>query len=199
MPGGPAQQNRYDLDMVDGKRKPMRQGQQNRRGRGRGRKPQNPLSRSYESSGPDVKIRGNASHIAEKYSTLARDALSMGDPVTAENYFQHAEHYYRIIMSAQAQSSANAQNSNVANGSGSRRDGQGENGNEAARGNRSRTTPAEVVNGAESGQSDDVKKPDEAGKADDVSLPAEMPAESETTEAAETSDEGSQPPDNAAA
>jgi hypothetical protein len=101
----------------------MRQGQQNRRGRGRsnnnggsnnnsnnsnhshhnGRKPQNPLSRNYESSGPDVKIRGTAAQIAEKYMTLARDASSSGDSVTAENYLQHAEHYNRIIMAAQAQ------------------------------------------------------------------------------------------------
>ncbi|MBK5198117.1 MAG: DUF4167 domain-containing protein, partial [Methyloceanibacter sp.] len=70
----------------------MRQGQQNnRRGRGRsGRKPQNPLARSYESNGPDVKIRGTAAHIAEKYLSLARDALSSGDLVSAESYFQHA-------------------------------------------------------------------------------------------------------------
>lgn len=81
----------------------MRQGQQNRRGRGRGRKPQNPLSRSYESNGPDVKIRGTASHIAEKYMSLARDALASGDMVTGESYLQHAEHYNRIIMAAQAQ------------------------------------------------------------------------------------------------
>lgn len=83
----------------------MRQGQQqNRRGRGRGgRKPQNPLARSYESNGPDVKIRGTAAHVAEKYMTLARDALSSGDPVSAESYLQHAEHYNRIIMAAQAQ------------------------------------------------------------------------------------------------
>ncbi len=87
----------------------MRQGQQNRRGRGRGRKNQNPLSRNYESNGPDVKIRGTASHVAEKYSALARDALSSGDPITAENYFQHAEHYNRIIMAAQAQNSSNSQ------------------------------------------------------------------------------------------
>jgi hypothetical protein len=79
----------------------MRQGQQNRRGRGRGRKPQNPLARNYESNGPDVKIRGTASHIAEKYTSLARDALSSGDLVTAESYLQHAEHYNRIIMAAQ--------------------------------------------------------------------------------------------------
>lgn len=81
----------------------MRQGQQNRRGRGRGRKPQNPLSRSYESNGPDVKVRGTASHVAEKYMSLARDALSSSDIVTAESYLQHAEHYNRIVMAAQVQ------------------------------------------------------------------------------------------------
>lgn len=81
----------------------MRQGQQNRRGRGRGRKPQNPLARSYESNGPDVKIRGTAAHIAEKYMSLARDSLASGDMVAAESYLQHAEHYNRIIMAAQTQ------------------------------------------------------------------------------------------------
>ncbi|WP_052025949.1 DUF4167 domain-containing protein [Phyllobacterium sp. YR531] len=62
----------------------------------------NPLSRNYESNGPDVKIRGNAQHVAEKYTTLARDAQSAGDRVMAENYLQHAEHYNRIILAAQA-------------------------------------------------------------------------------------------------
>lgn len=81
----------------------MRQGQQNRRGRGRNRKSQNPMTRSFESTGPDVKLRGTANHIAEKYMTLARDALSSGDPVLAENYMQHAEHYNRIIMSFREQ------------------------------------------------------------------------------------------------
>jgi hypothetical protein len=71
--------------------------------RGRSRKGPNPLSRTYESNGPDVKIRGTASHIADKYVTLARDAQSSGDPVAAENYFQHAEHYYRILAAAQPQ------------------------------------------------------------------------------------------------
>ncbi|MGE0024965.1 MAG: DUF4167 domain-containing protein, partial [Hyphomicrobium sp.] len=62
----------------------MRQGQQNRRGRGRNnnnngnnsqnRKGQNPLTRSFESTGPDVKLRGTPAHIAEKYIALARDA-----------------------------------------------------------------------------------------------------------------------------
>lgn len=76
----------------------MRQGQQNRRGRGRNRKGQNPLTRSYESNGPDVKIRGTPAHVAEKYMSLARDAMASGDRVLAENHYQHAEHYNRIIM-----------------------------------------------------------------------------------------------------
>ena len=92
---------------------PMRQGQQNRRGRGRNnnnnnqnRKGQNPLTRSFESTGPDVKLRGTPAHIAEKYIALARDAQSSGDPVLAENYLQHAEHYNRIIMAFREQQMA---------------------------------------------------------------------------------------------
>ena len=77
--------------------------QQNKRMRGRNRKSHNPLTRVYESNGPDVKIRGTASHIAEKYQQLARDAQSSGDPVSAENYLQHAEHYFRLIAAAQEQ------------------------------------------------------------------------------------------------
>src|ERR1044072_9117454 len=86
----------------------MRPVQQNRRMRGRSNnnnrsKGPNPLSRNYESNAPDVKIRGNAQHVAEKYTTLARDAQSAGDRVMSENYLQHAEHYNRIIAAAQAQ------------------------------------------------------------------------------------------------
>lgn len=93
----------------------MRPGQQKQRNRGRSsggsgggnqnngnRKGQNPLTRTYDSSGPDVKIRGTAQNIADKYMALARDATSSGDRVMAENYLQHAEHYNRIIAAAQA-------------------------------------------------------------------------------------------------
>jgi hypothetical protein len=88
-----------------------------KRSRGRGRRPQhnnqgggsggggggfNP-NRSYDSNGPEVKIRGNASTVYEKYLQLARDANSSGDRVMAENYLQHAEHYYRILAAQQAQ------------------------------------------------------------------------------------------------
>jgi|UniRef100_UPI00403F99C7 hypothetical protein len=77
------------------------QNKNRQRGRNGGRKHVNPLSRNYESNGPDVKVRGNAAHIAEKYMQLARDAQSSGDSVMAENYLQHAEHYFRIVSSAQ--------------------------------------------------------------------------------------------------
>ncbi|MGZ3319679.1 MAG: DUF4167 domain-containing protein, partial [Xanthobacteraceae bacterium] len=73
------------------------------RGRNNHRKSHNPMVRVYESNGPDVKIRGNPSHIAEKYIQLARDAQTSGDPIAAENYYQHAEHYYRVIAAAQEQ------------------------------------------------------------------------------------------------
>jgi len=87
----------------------MRPNQQNNKNRSRGRnnnggrKHLNPLSRNYESNGPDVKVRGNAAHVAEKYLQLARDAQSSGDSVMAENYLQHAEHYFRIVASGQPQ------------------------------------------------------------------------------------------------
>lgn len=52
---------------------------------------------TFDSNGPDVRIRGNAYQINEKYVTLARDAASAGDRVLAESYLQHAEHYQRMI------------------------------------------------------------------------------------------------------
>src|SRR5476651_2393785 len=60
-------------------------------------------NRTYDSNGPEIKIRGSASHVYEKYLQLARDANSGGDRVMAENYLQHAEHYYRIMAAAAAQ------------------------------------------------------------------------------------------------
>jgi hypothetical protein len=56
------------------------------------------MHRNYDSSGPDVKIRGTANHIFDRYCQLARDANASGDRIGAENYLQHAEHYYRIML-----------------------------------------------------------------------------------------------------
>src|ERR1700719_2304241 len=82
--------------------KRMRNRNNNNRNDGN-RRGQNPMTRVFESNGPDIKIRGTASHVAEKYVQLARDARSSGDPVAAENYYQHAEHYFRLIAAAQEQ------------------------------------------------------------------------------------------------
>ena len=77
----------------------MRQGQQNRRSRGRGqrRQHQNPRQQTFDSNGPDVRIRGNAYQVLEKYLAMARDATAAGDRIAAENFYQHAEHYFRIV------------------------------------------------------------------------------------------------------
>jgi hypothetical protein len=52
---------------------------------------------TFESNGPNVKIRGNAYQVFERYVTLAREAAASGDRIVAENFFQHAEHYFRIM------------------------------------------------------------------------------------------------------
>ncbi len=78
----------------------MRQGSNGRRPRGRPQRKQHggtPRHGNFDSSGPEGRIRGNAHQVYEKYIGLARDALSFGDRVAAETYFQHAEHYYRIV------------------------------------------------------------------------------------------------------
>src|SRR5579872_4619355 len=51
----------------------------------------------FESSGPSVKIRGNAYQVFERYIALAREAASAGDRIAAENLYQHAEHYFRVM------------------------------------------------------------------------------------------------------
>ena len=69
----------------------------------RNRKSQNPLTRVYESNGPDVKIRGTASTSPRNTSSSRATRRRSGDPVAAENYYQHAEHYFRLIAAAQEQ------------------------------------------------------------------------------------------------
>ncbi len=81
----------------------MRNGTSSRRHRNRnnnnGRRGNNNQQRTqvYDSNGPDVRIRGTAHQVAEKYLALAKDATSSGDRIVAQNYYQHAEHYIRII------------------------------------------------------------------------------------------------------
>jgi hypothetical protein len=54
-------------------------------------------SQTFDSNGPGIKIRGNAYQVFERYVALAREAVSSGDRVAAENFYQHAEHYFRIM------------------------------------------------------------------------------------------------------
>lgn len=69
-------------------------------------------NQNFESSGPDVKIRGTAQQIYEKYLSLARDAVSAGDRILAEGYFQFADHYYRIFNAANGNGQARPDQNN---------------------------------------------------------------------------------------
>jgi hypothetical protein len=98
-----------------------------------------PLNRNhvFDSNGPDLRIRGTAQQLFEKYLQLGRDATSSGDRVMAESYFQHAEHYFRIInaMNQAAQQNGAPQQNSQQNGHQSRRNygqegGEGEDGDQ---------------------------------------------------------------------
>ena len=84
----------------------MRPAQKSNRSRGRGNRKGggggNNLNRVYDSAGPEGKVRGTPQQIIDKYLSLARDAQTSGDRVTAENFLQHAEHYQRIMIQATA-------------------------------------------------------------------------------------------------
>ena len=69
---------------------------------------------SFESNGPDVKVRGTAQQILDKYQALARDAISAGEHINAEAYYQYAEHYYRLVHSegGPSQNNPNQRNRN---------------------------------------------------------------------------------------
>lgn len=95
----------------------MKQSQNPRRSRGHrgGRRPgQQGRNTNFESNGPDGKIRGNAHQVIEKYQALGRDALTAGDRIAAENYFQHAEHYFRVMNANGGDAKAKQQQGNGA-------------------------------------------------------------------------------------
>ncbi len=152
----------------------MRQGQQHNKNRSRGRgggnrgggggggRQSNPLNRVFESNGPDVKVRGNAQTIADKYLQLARDAISSGENVNAENYFQHAEHYLRIVAAAQAFNQQNQQAQQAQNQQ--RREDNDSEGN-AASGNAGNADSEnkEAASGEEGGASDNSRQSNRRG------------------------------------
>lgn len=83
----------------------MRHGSSGRRSRNRGNSGRrggnggSNRSQVFDSNGPDVRIRGTAHQVFEKYTALAKDAAASGDRIVAESYLQHAEHYQRVINS----------------------------------------------------------------------------------------------------
>jgi hypothetical protein len=88
----------------------MRQNQGSKRSRGRNQNRRTGPSRNqtFDSNGPSVRIRGNASQVHEKYIAMAQDASSSGDSISSENYLQHAEHYYRILAVQREEAEARA-------------------------------------------------------------------------------------------
>ena len=79
----------------------MNKGNNSRRSRGRGNGKRQQRNNNVDSHGPEVRVRGTVQQVHDKYLTLARDATSSGDRISAENYYQHAEHYHRIIAAQQ--------------------------------------------------------------------------------------------------
>lgn len=67
------------------------------RNRGNGKRHQGSRNQTFESNGPEGKIRGTAQQVLDRYLALARDASSAGDIIGAESFFQFAEHYYRVM------------------------------------------------------------------------------------------------------
>lgn len=146
----------------------------NRRARARGgRKSGNSRNQTYDSNGPGARVRGNPAQIYEKYQQLARDAGSAGDRVGAENYLQHAEHYYRLMSAAAAKNEQRSGSEEGSRDDGSRDEGSR---NEGSRNERSRNdAPRDSGNGhgsfVEDLQADDAA--DAGGNAADDETRAE--------------------------
>lgn len=102
----------------------MRQGNNSRRSRGRGNgKRQSRGNNHIDSHGPEVRVRGSAQQVCTKYIALARDAASAGDRISAENLYQHAEHYFRVMGHSQEQ--AQEKNGNGADTNNGTQNGKG--------------------------------------------------------------------------
>ena len=138
-----------------------------KRGRGRsgGRRPNHGPNRSYDSNGPDVKVRGTATQICDRYLALARDASSAGDRIKAEGYLQHAEHYYRVVHAddgQQVQAQGDRQGQSRLNG---RRNNMGSPAELALSGEH-----APIVEMSDQTQPDQVSRPGEENDSDEIGL-----------------------------
>lgn len=130
-------------------------------------------NRVMDSNGPDMKVRGSAAHITEKYRQLARDANAAGDRIAAENYLQHAEHYHRLLAGMQEhaaqQRSQHQSNSPQPNGRDDRRGGSDRDGGTGQEHTSSVSEPEEQTNVPASAHSQD-----EAAKHDGQPQPGHL-------------------------
>jgi len=132
-----------------------------KRGRNQRRRQGVNPNRALDSNGPDVRIRGTANQIYDKYQALARDAASSGDRVKAENYLQHAEHYFRLVRAAQQ---ANQQQQQP-HESDSEQPSVGDGDRDAQRENdRDQRQPRRARNGAADAEKDDVASESDAAR-----------------------------------
>lgn len=124
-----------------------------------------PRMQVFDSNGPDVRIRGTAWQVHEKYLALAKDAAAIGDVIMAENYMQHAEHYQRIINTFAEQmgnwSPANAGNDDA--------DSDGEVTVQVQSAHQQQTPPQQQQMNAPR-----ADRRDDAGRAPDLGLPASL-------------------------
>lgn len=143
----------------------MRNGSNNRRPRGRNNnrgKGGNSRTQVYDSNGPEVRIRGTAHQISEKYEALAKDALSVGDRVVAESYFQHAEHYQRIVSEINAQQAAREENKKAYDNRNSNQSQEVVDGNKKSAENDDLALPASILGGAVKAKSEPIRELEEA-------------------------------------
>ena len=171
----------------------MRQNQKQNRTRGRGRRPgsqhQPHFNRNttFESNGPEGRLRGNAQQLYDKYIALAHDANAAGERVSAEAFSQFADHYYRVnqsIVQAAEQRRANdprQQESRSGNGRAAEGGGEdAEDNQQAEKADSEKPSPAASsaepdASPAEKSEEDSTNAP-EAEKSDSESAPADAVA-----------------------
>jgi len=160
----------------------MRQGS-NRRPRPRNtpNKPRQGGRNSYDSNGPAGKVRGTAQQVLEKYQALGRDAMTAGDRIGAESYYQFAEHYHRIVSADDSHSAANTDKDGQSSNQNS-----GQNPNQNAKQNGNHKPPQEARAERNSEQPDApssvVEIPVVEGTGNSTPAPEVVPAANSDTE-----------------
>ena len=158
-----------------------------KRGRNQRRRQGVNPNRALDSNGPDVRIRGTANQIHDKYLALARDASSAGDRIKAESYLQHAEHYFRLIRSMQAAQQPQGQAAPAPSEDAENEQPAVEDGEETRRSQRGRrnanTTPSESA--AEESAADAGAKAPQTSASDAPAAEEPAPAQEASAESAD--------------